>query len=67
MADDPKELADQLEREAEQLERHSAELHERVEETRQEYEHKKTDGTIPGGAEAERGSDSEGPGVAEDA
>jgi hypothetical protein len=46
--EDPHKLADPLEREADRLERESDELGEKLEATRQDWEHKRTDESVPG-------------------
>ncbi len=45
---DPDELADDLSQEADRLEHDSAELGQRVEDTRQDWQRKRRDASIPG-------------------
>jgi len=52
--DDPEELAQKLEREAEELARRSQELQGKVEQTRQGWERKRADGSVPGAPPAQK-------------
>jgi hypothetical protein len=45
---DPGDLADELDQQADQLERHSADVGQQVEETREDWQRKRRDESIPG-------------------
>jgi hypothetical protein len=46
--EDPGHLAEEFEQEADRLEQHGQEVQGRIEDTRQEWEHKRADESVPG-------------------
>jgi hypothetical protein len=55
--EDPDKLADALAHEGDELERRSSELEQQVKETRQEWQRKRADGSVPGAPPPEEGEE----------
>lgn len=63
---DPQELSEQLKRETDELERHNSEVKDAVDGTREDWEHKRRDGSVPGAPPPEGGETAD-PGPGDDA